>query len=109
MTQLTIKTFPKYRPNITLKDIVEGIYSTIDYTPNNKEIRLAIDLVKQYKQQELDLFELNSNDAVRSVLQCDISNERINAIKPFKKILFEKRIIYKDGKHQIAKILRKRS
>ena len=109
MKQLTIETFPKYKPNITLKDIVENMYSAIDYIPNNKEIRLAIDLVKQNRQQELALFKVNSNDVIRSVLQCDISDKRINAVKSFKKICFKRVIQPVNGRPKTVKILRKRS
>lgn len=107
--QLTIETFPKYIPNITLEDIIREMYSIVDYIPNNKEIRLAIDLVKQYRQQELTLFEVNSTDVINNVLQCDISEERINDIEPFSKICFKEIIVVKNGKPQVIKVIRWRN
>ena len=101
--QLTIKTFPKPRPNITLQQI-PGFSEQLSYEPSNKEIRLAIELAAQAAPMRLDL-----HDVVRSILQCDISNERINAVKPFKKIIKKKVIICENGKHKTAKVLRKRN
>ena len=104
MTQLTIKTFPKYRPNITLNKIHQVFQDALEYEPSNKDIRLAVDLAKQAAPMRLD-----HEDMVRSILKCDISNERINAVKSFKQILYKEVIIYKNGKHKIAKVLRKRN
>ena len=103
MKQLTIKTFPKRKPNITLQQVV-AVMEEIEYTPSNKEVRLAIDLAKHKSPLQLDL-----HDTVRSILQCDISNERINAVKPFKKIIRKKVIIMVDGKPKTANVLRKRN
>lgn len=107
--QLTIKTFPKRRPNITLQKIFEHLEevelaSGADYEPSNKEIRLAIDLANQMAPMKLD-----REDTVRSILQCDISNERIKAVKSFKEILYEKRIEIVNGKPRTVKRLRKRN
>ena len=82
MTQLTRKTFPKYRPNITLQDVLDSM-EDLSYEANNKEVRLAIELAKQRAPMQFDL-----HDTVRSILQCDISNEEINAVKSFKKIIY---------------------
>ena len=98
--QLTIQNFPKYKPNITLDRVL--LLETC-FVPGNKEIRLAVDLAKQAWPMDLDRC-----DAVRSILQCDISNERINAVKPFRKIIHKRVIEFKDGKHKTVKIIRKR-
>jgi len=99
--QLTIQTFPKYRPNITLDRV---LFLERCFEPSNKEIRLAVDLAKQAWPMELDLY-----DAVRSILQCNISDEKIKAVKSFKQILYKEVIVCENGKHKIVKILRKRS
>ena len=106
--QLTIETFPKRRPNITLQAVARCM-AEIDPVSNNKEIRLAIELAKQKMKQEQALFELDLNVIVRDILQCDISNERINTVKSFKQIIYQRRIEYIDGKHKIVKKLRKRN
>ena len=104
--QLTIKTFPKQRPNITLERVYQHMSRNdeVDTTPNNKEIRLAIELARQHAPLLLD-----HTDTVRSILQCDISNERINAVKSFKQIIYKKVIVCIDGKHKTVKRLRKRN
>ena len=103
MTQLTIKTFSKRRPNIILER-VQLFLKEVTYEPSNKEIRLAIELAKQAAPLKFD-----QEDVVRSILQCDISNERINAVKSFKQICFKKVIVLKNGKPKTVKILRRRS
>ena len=101
--QLTIETFPKQRPNITLQDVLDSM-EDITYNVNTQEVRLAIELAKQRAPMQFDL-----HDTVRSILQCDISNERINAVKSFKKIIHKKVIECVDGKHKTVKKLRRRS
>ena len=103
MTQLTIKGFQKYRPNITLQNVLDST-ETVSYEANNKEIRLATELAKQQSPMQLDL-----HDTIRSILQCNITTERINAVKSFKKIIYKTIIEFQNGKHKTVKILRKRS
>lgn len=99
--QLTIETFPKYRPNITLDRVLP---LETCFVPGNKEIRLAVDLAKQAWPMDLDRC-----DAVRSILRCNISDERIYLVKPFKKIIYKKIIVCENGKHKTKKVLRKRN
>ena len=101
--QLTIKTFPKYRPNITLER-VQLFLKEIDYEPSNKEIRLAIDLATQVAPLKFD-----REDVVRSILQCDIINKNIDSVVPFSEICFKKVIIFENGKYRTKKIIRWRN
>lgn len=101
--QLTIETFPKQRPNITLQDL-KIFQEALEYEPSNKEIRLAVDLAKQAAPMRMD-----HEDMVRSILKCNISNNRINAVKSFKKITKKKVIEFVDGKHKTVTVLRKRN
>lgn len=105
--QLTIKTFPKQRPNITLLTIRDHIARQVAVErdePSNKEIRLAIELAKHKSPMALD-----RNDTVRSILQCNVSDERIYLVKPFKKIIYKKIIVCENGVHKTKKVLRKRN
>ena len=111
--QLTIKTFPKYKPNITLDKVLTVMHNHCLQEAitdcGNKEIRLAIELIKQKRKINPALIELDFYDEVRRVLDSDISNERINAVKPFKKIIYQKKIEIINGKPKIVKKLRKRN
>jgi len=109
--QLTIKTFPKHRPNITLQDVLKRAYedTRIDTIPGNKEIRLAIEMVNQKRKYEPFMFDTNFHDEVRSILKCNVSNERINVVRPFDNICFKKIIVFKNGKHRTIKVIRWRN
>lgn len=105
MGQLTIESFPKKRPNITL-DQVLCFEQEVDYTPSNKDIRLAIDLAKQLNP--LFKFDVREQvDLIRRICKYDVSEQKILSIKPFKQILFKEVITsikYKDGSYRIKLI-----
>ena len=113
MTQLTIKTFPKYKPNITLEQIQTYINKSSyigEYGKyGNKEIRLVIEIAKQNMKTNPTWIESDFYDEVRLILGDDISNERINTVKSFKKICFKRVIEPVNGRPKTVKILRKRS
>lgn len=106
MTQLTIKGFPKFRPNITLERIIQYIARNPDYEePGNKELRLAIDLAKQRAPEVDDI-----NDIVRDIIGENIPDSKINNVKSFKKITKKKVIVPNpsgDGV-RIIQVIRKR-
>lgn len=53
-------------------------------TPSNKTIRLAKDMAKQCAPLMFDF-----HDMVRSILQSNVSDDRINRVKSFKTILYK--------------------
>jgi hypothetical protein len=104
MKQLTINTFPEYRPNITLERVEQYIARTKPCkSPTNKDIRLAIDLAKQKAPMNFD-----RNDVVRSLLGCNIPDSRINKVKSFKKITKKRIIVATPSGPRVIKVIRKR-
>jgi len=105
MGQLTFNKFPKPRPNITLDQVLD-LEPHIDYTPSNRELRLAIDLAKQLNP--LFKFDVREQiDLIRRICKYDVSEQKILSVKPFKQILFKEVITsikYKDGSYRIKLI-----
>jgi hypothetical protein len=111
--QLTIETFPKYRPNITLEQ-VQAYINKPSYVGEygkfgNKDIRLVIEMARQNMKSNPTCFEVDFYNEVRKILGEDISNERIDAVKSFKQILYKEIIVCENGKHKTVKVLRKRN
>jgi len=104
MKQLIIKGF-NHPPNITISSIKRYMHDSEEYLlPNNKEIRLAIDLAKQKAPMNFD-----RNNVVRSILRCCVSDERINNVKPFKKITKKRLITVSNGKARVINVIRNRN
>lgn len=105
--QLSFQNFPKSDPSlITIDRVLAKIeeLEALDFitkirsTTSIKTIRLAKDLAKQTAPMMFDF-----HDTVRSILQTDVSDERIDKVKSFKKILYKTVII--DVKHHNGKYI----
>jgi hypothetical protein len=106
--QLSFQNFPKPDPSsITIDKVFNKIeelevldfVSKIRSTPSIKTIRLAKDLAKQDAPMLLDF-----HDVVRSILKTNITDDRIDRISSFKKILYKTIIVsakYHNGRYII--------
>lgn len=78
---------------------------------SNKDLRLFLDLVYSDLGILYDSKPTNEYIQLRlyELFAIKVPLERIRKLKPFRKIIYKKIIVFDKGKHRIKKILRKRS